>query len=52
MPEGVFAALVGHIERGEVRPLLAGTFRLEQIRDAQEAFAKKRHVGNFVLLLR
>ena len=50
MPRGVFGALVSHIERGEVRPLLAGTFRLEQIREAQEAFVEKRHVGNFVLL--
>ena len=52
MPRSVFAELVGHIERGEVRPLVAGTFRLDQVRDAQAAFLEKRHVGNFVLIPR
>ncbi len=48
--EPVFANLVGYIERGEIRPLLAKTFPLDQIVDAQREFLKKTHVGNFVLL--
>ena len=48
--EPVFANLVTYIERGEIRPLLAKTFPLEQIADAQREFLKKTHVGNFVLL--
>ena len=48
--EPVFPALVSYIERGEVRPLVAGTFPLQRIADAQRAFLEKRHVGNFVLI--
>ena len=47
-PPGVFADLVGYIERGEVRPLLAATYPLEELREAQQAFIDKRHVGNIV----
>jgi NADPH:quinone reductase-like Zn-dependent oxidoreductase len=46
----VFPNLVGYIERGEIRPLVAATFPLERIADAQRAFHEKRHVGKFVLL--
>ena len=48
--EPVFPNLVGYIERGEIRPLLAKTFPLEAIADAQREFLEKRHVGNIVLL--
>ena len=51
MPAEVFTNLVSYIERGEIRPLLAKTFPLSQIRDAQAAFLKKQHVGNFVILV-
>ncbi len=47
----VFAALVGYVERGEVRPVLAGTFPLERIADAQAAFGEKRHVGSYVIAI-
>jgi NADPH:quinone reductase-like Zn-dependent oxidoreductase len=46
----VFPNLVSYIERGEIRPLLAGTWPLEMIATAQEAFLKKLHVGNFALI--
>ena len=49
MPAEVFTNLVSYIERGEIRPLLAETFSLGQIREAQAAFLKKQHVGNFVI---
>jgi NADPH:quinone reductase-like Zn-dependent oxidoreductase len=48
--EPVFPNLVGYIERGEIRPLVAATFPLERIADAQRAFLEKRHVGKFVLI--
>lgn len=48
--EPVFPNLIAYIERGEIKPLLAGTFPLERIADAQREFMRKRHVGNFVLL--
>ena len=48
--EPVFPALVSYIERGEIRPLVAKTFPLERIADAQREFLEKRHVGNFVLV--
>ena len=48
-PPGVFADLVGYIERGEVRPLLAGTWPLRELVAAQAAFIAKRHVGNIVV---
>ena len=48
--EPVFPNLINYIEKGEIRPLLAGTYPLEQIVEAQKAFMKKEHVGNIVLL--
>jgi NADPH:quinone reductase-like Zn-dependent oxidoreductase len=47
----VFADLVGHIERGEVRPVVGGVYPLERIGDAQAAFVEKRHTGNLVIAL-
>ena len=48
--EPVFPNLIGYIERGEIRPLLAKTFPLERIADAQREFMEKKHMGNFVLI--
>jgi len=48
--EPVFPNLVGYIERGEIRPLLAKTFALDEIADAQREFLEKKHFGNFVLI--
>jgi len=49
LPPGLFSHLVGYIEQDEIRPLLAGEFPLTAIREAQEAFMAKDHIGNFVL---
>jgi NADPH:quinone reductase-like Zn-dependent oxidoreductase len=49
MPRGIFEDLVGYIGRGEIKPLLAKTFPLEELREAQTAFLEKQHVGNFVV---
>lgn len=48
-PAGMFARLVKYIEHGKVRPLLAGTYPLEKLHDAQAAFVSKKHVGNIVV---
>ncbi len=52
MPVGIFETLVGYIEREEIRPLLAKTFPLDRLRDAQNEFLHKQHVGNFVITVR
>jgi NADPH:quinone reductase-like Zn-dependent oxidoreductase len=46
----VFPDLVSYIERGEIRPLLAATFPLERIAEAQAAFQEKRHIGKIALI--
>lgn len=46
----VFPNLISYIENDEIRPLLAKTFPLERIVDAQRAFTEKKHVGKFVLI--
>lgn len=48
--EPIFPNLISYIERGEIRPLLAKVFPLDQIAEAQQEFLKKTHVGNFVLV--
>ena len=48
--EPVFANLISYIEKGEIRPLVARTFPLDKIADAQREFMKKEHIGNFVLI--
>jgi len=46
----VFANLIGHIERGEIKPLVSATYALRDIVGAQEQFLQRRHVGKIVLL--
>jgi NADPH:quinone reductase-like Zn-dependent oxidoreductase len=41
--------LVGYIERGEIRPLLAAAYPLTELREAQAAFISKQHSGNIVV---
>ncbi|MDD9746746.1 MULTISPECIES: alcohol dehydrogenase family protein [Marinovum] len=41
----VFTDLVNYIERGEIRPVLAETYALRDLRAAQEAFLEKSHMG-------
>lgn len=48
--EPVFPNLVGYIERNEIRPVVAKTFPLTEIVQAQKEFLEKRHVGKFVLI--
>ena len=45
----VFASLVGYVERGEIRPLVARTYPLHRIVQAQRDFLEKGFVGKLVL---
>lgn len=44
-PKAVFTDLVGYIENREIRPVVAQTFPLRELRAAQQAFLSKSHVG-------
>lgn len=44
-PANVFADLVGYIEAGEIRPVVAEVFPLRDLRKAQEAFLAKSFIG-------
>ena len=48
--EPVFSNIVRYIERGEIQPVLAKTFPLSLIIEAQKEFLTKKHVGKFVLI--
>ncbi|NBC23474.1 MAG: zinc-binding dehydrogenase, partial [Gammaproteobacteria bacterium] len=48
--EPVFPNLIGYIERDAVRPVVAATYPLARIADAQRDFLAKRHTGKLVLL--
>ena len=48
----VFGNLVHHIEQGNIKPLVAQTFPLEEINQAQAAFQEKGHVGKMVLTVK
>ena len=45
----VFRNLVSYIERGEIRPVVAATYPLQDLKEAQTEFMKKSHVGVFVV---
>jgi NADPH:quinone reductase-like Zn-dependent oxidoreductase len=46
----VFTDLVGYIERGDIRPMLAATYALHDLPAAQTAFIAKNHTGNIVVV--
>ena len=46
----VMPNLVRYIEAGEIKPALAATYRLEDLREAQAAFIAKQHTGNIVVV--
>lgn len=45
----VFPNLIDHIESGRLSPVVAETFPLDQIADAQTTFMSKKHIGKIVL---
>jgi NADPH:quinone reductase-like Zn-dependent oxidoreductase len=46
----VFENLVGYIERGEIRPVVARTYPLSEIARAQQDFLDKKFTGKLVLI--
>lgn len=48
--EPVFPNLISYIEHNQIRPLVAKTFDLADIAQAQQEFLEKQHVGKFVLI--
>ena len=46
----VFENLVGYIERNEIKPVVAKTFPLANIAEAQQAFLDKQFTGKLVLI--
>ncbi|MEO0371523.1 MAG: zinc-binding dehydrogenase [Pseudomonadota bacterium] len=46
----VFAALIEMVNKGDVRPLISGTYLMQDIARAQEDFQSKRLAGKLVLL--
>ena len=48
--EEVFPRLIQAIETGALRPVLAATFALQDMAQAQQMFLEKKHTGNIVLL--
>lgn len=46
----VTANLVGYIEAKEIKPSLAATYPLAELREAQAAFIAKQHTGNIVVI--
>lgn len=45
----VMPNLIRYIEQGEIKPALAATYPLEELREAQAAFIAKAHTGNIVV---
>ena len=51
VPAGIFANLVSYINKGEIKPLLAETYPLFELRTAQQSFIDKAHIGNIVVVI-
>ncbi len=51
LESGVFNTLIKRIEQGSIKPVVAHTFTLEKICEAQALFLKKQHVGKIVLTI-
>ena len=46
----IFDLLVGIARRGDVRPVVAATFALDEVAEAQRQLARRRHVGKLVVV--
>lgn len=49
VPPGTMLRIVRLIEQGLLKPLLAQSFPLESLREAQRVFLEKKHIGNIVV---
>ncbi len=50
VPPGTMRRIVRLIEQGLLRPLIAQTFALAELAQAQQVFGQKNHVGNIVVV--
>jgi NADPH:quinone reductase-like Zn-dependent oxidoreductase len=48
-PENIMTDLIGYIERGEIKPLIAEVYPLAELKTAQEMFLKKGYVGKIAI---
>ncbi len=46
----IFPNVIRYVERNEIRPILARTYPLSEIHQAQKDFLAKKHVGKLVLI--
>ena len=46
----IFHDLINYIERNKIKPIIAKTFALKDIKLAQEMFMEKKFVGKIVLI--
>ena len=51
VPMHIFSSLIGYIERNEIKPMVAATYPLAKLREAQQAFIDKKHTGNIVVTM-
>ncbi|MGI9235101.1 MAG: alcohol dehydrogenase family protein [Woeseiaceae bacterium] len=49
VPPGMFAEIIGYIENESIKPMLAATYPLRELHEAQNDFVSKRHVGSIVV---
>jgi NADPH:quinone reductase-like Zn-dependent oxidoreductase len=49
-PDEVFDNLIGYVQRNEIRPVIAKTYPLHNIKQAQLDFLSKSHTGKLVLM--
>ena len=47
----VFPNVISYIEKAQIRPIVAATYPLDRIADAQRDFQDKRHTGKIVLTI-
>jgi len=45
----IFGDVIRYIERGDVKPMVAASFPLEDMHEAQQAFVAKAHTGSIVI---
>ena len=50
VPPGTLRKVADHIERGDIKPVLAAAYPLNELREAQQAFIDKKHTGNIVVI--
>lgn len=51
LEQDIFPNLVGYIEQGEIKPMLAAAYPLEELHAAQTEFIEKKHTGNIVVTM-